>query len=86
MINNNAYGLADRVQMKKPHACQVNDWEIMRVGADIRLKCLGCGRMVMMARADFNKKVKKVLHKANDPVNLKKEYYVPKDKLARPNL
>lgn len=66
------YNLADTVQMKKPHACQTNDWEILRMGADIKLKCLGCGRMVMMPRSEFNRKVKKVLTKANDPVNLKK--------------
>lgn len=86
MINNEAYDLADTVEMKKPHACQSNDWEVMRLGADIRLKCLGCGRIVMMPRAEFNHKVKKVLTKANDPVNLKKKEYLPKEKLARPNL
>ncbi|MCK2063961.1 DUF951 domain-containing protein, partial [Lactobacillus acidophilus] len=53
--------------------------------ADIKLKCLGCGRMVMMPRSEFNRKVKKVLTKANDPVNLKKEHYVPKDRIVRPN-
>ena len=72
--------------MKKPHACKVNDWEVMRLGADIRLKCLGCGRMLMMPRGDFNKKMKKVLYKANDPVNTKKEYYISKDQLAGPKL
>ncbi|KRL90952.1 DUF951 domain-containing protein [Lactobacillus kalixensis] len=86
MISNDSYGLADTVQMKKPHACQTNDWEVLRLGADIKLKCLGCGRMVMMSRADFNRKVKKVLTKANDPVNEKKEHYVPKESIARPNL
>ena len=57
----------------------------LRMGADIKLKCLGCGRMVMMPRSEFNRKVKKVLTKANDPVNLKKEHYVPKDRIVRPN-
>lgn len=66
------YNLADTVQMKKPHACQTNDWEILRMGADIKLKCLGCGHMVMMPRSEFNRKMKKVLTKANDPVNAKK--------------
>lgn len=80
-----AYALGDTVLMKKPHACQVNDWEILRIGADIKLKCMGCGHMVMMSRNDFNKKMKKILTKANDPVNLKKEQYVPKDRIARPN-
>lgn len=86
MIKNDAYNLADTVQMKKPHACQKNDWEILRIGADIRLKCMGCGHIVMLKRVEFNHKVKKVLTKANDPVNLKKELYVPKDKIMRPFL
>lgn len=85
MIKNEEYALADTVQMKKPHACQKNDWEIMRLGADIRLKCLGCGRTIMMPRAEFNRKLKKVLTKANDPVNKKKEFYLPKENLRRPN-
>lgn len=78
--------MGDTVQMKKPHACQTNDWEIVRMGADIRLRCMGCGRTIMMPRAEFTKKLKKVLTKANDPVNAKKEYYLPKDRIARPNL
>ncbi|GAA3626056.1 DUF951 domain-containing protein [Lactobacillus hamsteri] len=86
MIKNDLYDLADTVQMKKPHACQTNDWEILRLGADIRLKCMGCGRVVMMPRAEFNRKVKKVLTKANDPVNKKKEQYLPKDQIMRPNI
>ena len=79
------YNLADTVQMKKPHACQTNDWEILRMGADIKLKCMGCGHIVMMPRSEFNRKLKKLLAKANDPVNAKKEQYVPKDRIARPN-
>lgn len=85
MIKNDAYNLADTVQMKKPHACQTNDWEILRLGADIKLKCMGCGHLVMMPRAEFNHKLKKVLTKANDPVNQKKKFYLPKDRIARPN-
>ena len=80
------YNLADTVLMKKPHACKTNDWEIMRMGADIKIKCMGCGRMIMMPRAEFSKKLKKVLTKASDPANLKKKYYVSKDRIAKPNL
>lgn len=79
------FNLADTVQMKKPHACQNNDWEVLRMGADIRLKCMGCGHIVMMPHAEFNRKVKKVLTKANDPVNRKKKQYVPKEDIARPD-
>ena len=80
------YNLADTVLMKKPHACKTNDWEILRLGADIRLKCMGCGHIVMMPRAKFTHNLKKVLNKANDTVNTKKELYVPKEDIALPGL
>ena len=55
------YDLHDVVEMKKPHACGENNWEIIRMGADIRIKCLGCGQLVLMPRREFNLKYKKVL-------------------------
>lgn len=79
------YHLADIVQMKKPHACGENKWEILRMGADIRIKCMGCGHIVMMSRGDFNKRLKKIVTMANDPVTEKLEYYVPKDKIIVPH-
>ena len=42
--------LGDIVRMKKPHPCGGTDWEITRVGADVKLKCLTCGRVVMLER------------------------------------
>lgn len=45
--------------MKKNHACGANLWEIIRVGADIKIKCMNCGHVVMMTRIDFYKKMKK---------------------------
>lgn len=80
------YKLADTVLMKKPHACKTNDWEILRLGADIRLKCMGCGHIVMMPRAKFVHNLKKVLHKANDPVNSKNELYITRDEIGLPEL
>ena len=80
-----SYNLADTVLMKKPHACKVNEWEILRLGADIRLKCMGCGHIVMMPRSKFEHNLKKVLTKANDPVNKKNEFFVPKENIAQPN-
>jgi hypothetical protein len=44
------YELGDIVKLKKPHPCGSQEWEILRVGADFRLKCLGCGHQVMVAR------------------------------------
>ncbi len=55
------YFLNDDVIMKKPHACGTNLWTITRVGADIKIKCLNCGRVLMFDRYEFNKKIKKVI-------------------------
>ena len=44
------YEVGDIVKLKKPHPCGSHEWEILRVGADFRLKCAGCGHQVMMAR------------------------------------
>jgi hypothetical protein len=49
--------------MKKPHACKANRWEIIRMGADIKIKCTNCGHIVMMTRREFDKKMKKILEK-----------------------
>lgn len=60
-MTNQTYELNDIVEMKKQHPCGENRWEIIRMGADIRIKCLGCGQLVMMPRREFNRKIKKVL-------------------------
>lgn len=44
------YQVGDVVTLKKPHPCGSREWEILRVGADFRLKCQGCGHQVMMPR------------------------------------
>ena len=54
------YKIGDIVIMKKEHPCKTNRFEIVRVGADIKIKCINCGRIVMLSRVDFNKKIKKV--------------------------
>ncbi|MBQ8681414.1 MAG: DUF951 domain-containing protein [Bacilli bacterium] len=55
------YKLGSIVEMKKQHPCGTNKWEIIRVGADIKIKCLECNRTIMLPRIEFNKKVKKVI-------------------------
>lgn len=55
------YTLGTKVIMKKNHPCGANLWEITRLGADIKLKCTSCGRMVMIPRIEFNKKLKKIV-------------------------
>ena len=55
------YKLGSIVIMKKQHPCGTNKWEIVRVGADIKIKCLNCNRTIMLPRVEFNKKIKKVI-------------------------
>ncbi|WP_345241529.1 DUF951 domain-containing protein [Pontibacillus salipaludis] len=57
------YSLNDIVQMKKSHPCGENRWKIIRLGADIRIKCEGCGHSVLIPRRRFESKMKKVLEK-----------------------
>lgn len=54
------YKLGSTVIMKKGHPCGGNLWKIVRVGADIKIECLICGRIIMIPRVEFNKKIKKV--------------------------
>ncbi len=55
------YNIDDLVIMKKPHACQTNKWQITRSGVDIKIKCVNCGREIMMDRLEFERKLKKVI-------------------------
>lgn len=59
------YGLNDIVEMKKEHPCHKSKrWKIIRMGADIKIKCLGCGAAVMFPRTEFERKLKKVVERA----------------------
>jgi hypothetical protein len=58
------YALYDVVEMKKPHPCGANSWQIIRMGADIKIECQNCGHVVMLSRREFEKKMKKVVQKA----------------------
>ena len=55
------YRIDSIVMMKKPHPCGTNEWQITRIGAHIKIKCIACGHTVMLSRIDFNKKLKKVI-------------------------
>lgn len=66
VMNQKEFGLHDVVEMKKPHPCGENKWEIIRMGADIRIKCLGCERSIMLPRNEFSKKIKKIITKADE--------------------
>lgn len=57
----NDYRLGSIVMMKKPHPCGTNEWKIVRIGADIKIECINCSRVIMLPRIEFNKKLKKVI-------------------------
>ena len=63
------FDLGDIVEMKKQHPCGSKEWEVIRIGADIKIKCTGCYRIVMLPRSKFEKMVKKVV-KQNKPENV----------------
>ncbi|MGI6422163.1 MAG: DUF951 domain-containing protein [Syntrophomonadaceae bacterium] len=54
------FHLGDIVRMKKKHPCGSYHWEVTRMGADIKIKCQGCGRMVMLPRLQFEKRMLRV--------------------------
>ena len=55
------FDLGDIVEMKKQHPCGSKEFEVIRLGADIKIKCINCGRIVMLPRMEFNKKIKKIV-------------------------
>ena len=62
-MNKIVYSVGDIVEMKKEHPCATRSklFTIIRVGADIKIKCNGCGNLIMMSRYDFEKRLKKVI-------------------------
>ncbi|PZX03732.1 hypothetical protein C7437_106158 [Psychrobacillus insolitus] len=59
------FQLNDIVEMKKQHPCGTNAWKIIRMGADIRIKCEGCQHSVLIPRKEFEKKMKRRLVEAD---------------------
>lgn len=53
--------IGDVVELKKEHPCGSKQWEIMRTGADFRIKCLGCNHQVMIPRPKLEKSIKKIV-------------------------
>lgn len=53
--------VGDRVRLRKPHPCGGYEWEVTRIGADIGMRCLTCGRRVMLPRPKFERQVKSIL-------------------------
>ncbi len=70
MSNRKVFNLGDIVEMKKQHPCKKsNEFEITRMGADIKIKCLGCGAQIMMDRFEFQRKMKRVVKVAQPEEN-----------------
>lgn len=55
------FELGNIVQMKKIHPCGTDKFEIIRVGADVKIKCTGCGRIIMITRGKFQKDAKRIV-------------------------
>ena len=55
--------IGDRLILKKQHPCGNSEWEVLRTGADFRLKCAGCGHQIMIARRLVEKNVREIKKK-----------------------
>ena len=64
------YQVGDIVKLKKKHPCGSQEWEILRVGADFRLKCTGCGHQIMTPRKMFEKNTRGLRKKLENPENV----------------
>ena len=61
----------DVVQLRKPHPCGSYEWRVVRIGADIGLKCLTCRHRVLLSRRDFEKRLKKFISRgAETPADI----------------
>ena len=58
--------VGDTLLMKKPHPCGENRFTVLRVGMDFRIRCLSCGREVMVPRAKVEKSIKKILREPSE--------------------
>lgn len=47
------------IKLKKSHPCGSNEWEVLYVGSDLKIKCMGCGHMLMLPRSTVEKSIKK---------------------------
>lgn len=65
-----SYKLFDVVEMKRPHPCSSHSklFQIVMVGADIKMKCLGCGNLILISRDTFNSRIKRVVSSHDGPL------------------
>lgn len=60
--------VGDLLIMKKKHPCGSNQWQVLRIGADFKLRCTGCGHEVMGARSKFEKNIKEMIRDTGNPL------------------
>ena len=58
--------LGDEVRLRKAHPCGSYDWTVVRVGADIGLRCHGCSRRVLIARREFERRLERILRQSEN--------------------
>lgn len=58
------FAIGDVVRLRKPHPCGNYDWTVVRLGADIGLKCHGCGRRVLLPRREAERRLKRFLSRS----------------------
>ena len=58
--------MADVIRMRRPHPCGGFEWEVVRLGADIGLRCLGCGRRILLTRREVARRMKRYVHQAGE--------------------
>lgn len=67
MINTSliTINMGDVYELKKQHPCGSKEWEVVRIGADCKIKCLGCGHIILIDRVALKKSIKSVIRKNN---------------------
>lgn len=60
------YELGDIVELRKEHPCEKRSkqFQIVRLGADLKIKCLGCGNVILISRDNFNQRLNRIISKA----------------------
>lgn len=59
--------LGDIVELKKPHACGSNEWEVSKLGMDIGLTCVSCKKQVRLIRHEFDRRFKCYIKQSREP-------------------
>ena len=59
--------MADVLRLRKPHPCGTSDWVVVRLGADIGLKCTGCGRRILLTRREVARRMKTTVKRGEEP-------------------